>query len=412
MREPGSNLVARLTEHPYRIAVAVVFILAAIWFAARIVWPSAGRLTHGYGAYYSASRLLVTGAYSERVYEPDYFRALVRSDSDGEVEDIWSNPPPTLLMLAPIAGLNIRVARVVWTALNVFLLFGGLSLLIWTFAPRAPLAIWLLVFTLAMVFRPVIANFIFGQAYVLAFALLVLAVIGIHRRWDVAGGLSLGLALSLKLVGWPLGLLLIWLRRWRYLAVYAATVALFVLASIPLFGVASWQGFITFLPKMTGSPLICVTAYQTTRSWLCHVLAPEVLWQEAATLALPWYAAAILLAAGGLTLVLSLALADRQPMAAAGGLIAWGVLFAPLGEEYHQVVLLIPIVWLILAWWSGYPLSRATLILLGLALILYTAPFPINHPRLQQGWPALLAYPRLYAAWLVWLALILELRRE
>jgi hypothetical protein len=94
-------------------------------------------------------------------------------------------------------------------------------------------------------------------------------------------------------------------------------------------------------------------------------------------------------------------------MAAAGGLIAWGVLFAPLGEEHHQVVLLIPIVWLILAWWSGYPLSRATLILLGLALILYSVPFPINHPRLQQGWLALLAYPRLYGAWLVWLALVL-----
>ena len=184
-------------------------------------------------------------------------------------------------------------------------------------------------------------------------------------------------------------------------------VALLVLASIPLFGLASWRGFITFLPQITGSPLICVTAYQTTRSWLCHVLAPGVLWQEAATLALPWYAPVILVVAGGITLVLTLALANRQPMAAAGGLIAWGVLFAPLGEEHHQVVLLIPIVWLILAWWSGYPLSRATLILLGLALIFYTAPFPINHPRLQQGWLALLAYPRLYGAWLVWLALVL-----
>ncbi|HCB50257.1 MAG TPA: hypothetical protein DEP47_12235 [Chloroflexi bacterium] len=142
------------------------------------------------------------------------------------------------------------------------------------------------------------------------------------------------------------------------------------------------------------------------------MLAPEVLWQEAATLALPWYAAAILVAAGGVTLVLTLALTDRQPMAAAGGLIAWGVLFAPLGEEYHQVVLLIPIVWLILTWWSGQPLSRATLIVLGVALILYTVPFPINHPRLQQGWLALLAYPRLYGSWLVWLALILLARRR
>lgn len=400
-------MVVRLSERPYRVAMVVVFIMVAVWFAARIVGPAAGRLTHGFGAYYSASRLLVTGTYSERVYEPDYFRAVVRSDSQGEVEDIWPNPPPTTLMMAPIAGLDIRTARVVWTAINVILLFGGLSTLIWNFAPRAPMAVWLLIFTVGMVFRPVIANFVFGQAYVLVFALLVLAVIGIDRRWDITGGVSLGLALALKLVGWPLGFLLIWLQRWRYLAVYGATVALLVLASIPLLGLASWRGFFTFLPQITGSPLICVPAYQTTRSWLCHVLVLEVLWQEVATLALPWYAPVILVAAGVLTLVLTLALANRQPMAAAGGLIAWGVLFAPLGEEHHQVVLLIPIVWLILMWWSGYPLSRATLILLGLALIFYTVPFPINHPRLQQGWLALLAYPRLYGAWMVWLAILL-----
>jgi hypothetical protein len=94
-------------------------------------------------------------------------------------------------------------------------------------------------------------------------------------------------------------------------------------------------------------------------------------------------------------------------MAAAAALIAWGVLFAPLGEEYHQVVMLVPIIWLIGSWWSGYPIARVSLIFVMIALILYIVPFPLNHPRLQQGWLALLAYPRLYAAWLVWLSLIL-----
>jgi hypothetical protein len=408
LREPAPNLLLRLTERPFNLAVYAVFLIAAIWFMVRIVVPSGARLTHGFGAYYSASRLLYSGDYSERVYERDFFQALVLSDSFGEAEDIWSNSPANTLMLLPLAGLPIRTARELWTAVNVVLLICALSLLVWTLAPRAPLVLWLLIFTVALLFRPVISNFVFGQAYVLMFLLLVVAVIGIRRQGNVIGGLSLGLALSLKLVGWPLTFLLIWLRRWRYLAVYALTVILIALASLPIFGLTSWRGFIASLLEMTSSPLICVTAYQTTRSWLCHVLAPDILWQTAETLALPWFAMMLLIVAGAVALVLSLALASRERMAAAAALIAWGVLFAPLGEEYHQVVMLVPIIWLIVSWWSGYPIARVSLIFLMIALILYMVPFPINHPKLQQGWLALLAYPRLYAAWLVWLSVTLS----
>ncbi len=406
LREPAPNLLLRLTERPYNLLVYAVFLIVAIWFVARIAVPFGGRLTQGFG-YYSASRLLYSGDYSDRVYEREFFQALVLADSFGEAEDIWGNPPPNILMLLPLAGLPIRSARVVWTALNIVFLICALSLLIWAFAPRAPLVLWILIFSVALLFRPVISNFVFGQAYILMFLLLVLAVIGIQRQGNVIGGLSLGLALSLKLVGWPLTLLLIWLRRWRYLAVYALTVIFIALASLPIFGFSSWQAFYASLIKMTNSPLICVTAYQTTRSWLCHALAPDILWQNAETLSLPWFAPLLLIVAGAVALVLSLALVNQEPMAAAAALIAWGVLFAPLGEEYHHVVMLVPIIWLIGSWWSSYPIAWVSLVFLMIALILYIVPFPLNHPRLQQGWLALLAYPRLYAAWLVWLSLIL-----
>ncbi len=408
MRKPAPNLLLRLTERPYNYLIYAFFLIAAIWFVVRIAVPFGDRLTHGFGAYYSASKLLYTGEYSERVYEPDYFEAVVRADSVGEVGDIWLNPPPTTLLFLPIAGFSIHNARAIWTAINIFLLLLALTMLIRSFARGAPLVIWLLIFSLALLFRPVISNFIFGQGYILIFLLLAVAVVGIYRQKDISGGLSLGLAFSLKLVGWPLVFLLVWQRRWRYLVFTFSTIIFIVLASLPFFGLDSWRGFISFVSETSASPLNCVTAYQTTRSWLCHMLAPDVLWQAADSLTLPWFAPVILVVLGVVALVLSLSLANREPMAAAGALIAWGILFAPLGEEYHQVVLLIPIVWLILTWWSGRPLSWPSLILLTLALFLYMVPFPINHPRLQQGWLALLAYPRLYAAWLVWLTLILS----
>jgi hypothetical protein len=239
------------------------------------------------------------------------------------------------------------------------------------------------------------------------FLLLAISVVAIERRWPALGGVSLGAAVALKMIGWPLAILLFWLRRWRYLVILVATLAILALISLPLTGLASWLSFSDYLPQMLDSPLVCVTAYQTMRSWLCHLLLPQVMWQEVESQLLPWSAQVILSTTGFLMLFLSLFLARRQPTAAATALVVWGVIFAPLGEEYHQTVVLIPVIWLILLWWQGELSSRITLLPLGLALLLYFVPFPMNQPQLQQGWLAMLAYPRLYAAWLVWLAVMI-----
>jgi hypothetical protein len=391
-----------------RSATFLLFALTTAWFTAGVVVPAAGRLTFGFAAYYTASRLALHGDYSERVYEPDYFRAVVRADSDGRADDIWPNLPTTALMMLPIAGLPISAARILWTAANVLFLLAGLGLLVRAYGPRASLAVWLLVFTVAMLFRPVIANFRYGQAYLLTFLLLVLAVVAIGRRRDVVGGVGLGAALALKMTGWPLAILLLWRRRWGYLAAFAGTAALLALVLLPVTGLTSWRAFADYLPGFLNSPSVCATAYQTVRSWLCHVAMPQMVWQTAEALALPWTAQAIYWAAALGTLILSLRLARWRGSAAAAALVVWGVLFAPLGEEHHHTVVLIAVVWLILGWSRGDWRGRAGLVLLGLALVLYVVPFPLNHPRLQEGWAALLAYPRLYGAWLVWLAVQLS----
>jgi hypothetical protein len=396
-------------RHQY-LATASLFALAFAWFLITVAYPASRQQTHGFGAYYSAARLLGQGEISARIYDPAYFRPLVEADSGGRASDIYNaNPPTTSLLLWPFVRFDIETARAIWTGLSLLLLLAGVVLLVRAFAPQARAPITLFFSTIALLFRPVIDNFRFGQAYVLVFFLLAVATVAFQRRRPGAGGLALALALVLKTAGWPLLLLLLWLRRWRFLAWAVAGAGLILLFTLPLFPLSMWLRYARLLAEVTRSPLICVTAYQTTRSLFCHLFAPQTMWLEAPSLDLPAAAIATHAALGLSVLGMLLILARRRATAAFVGVIAWSVLFAPLGEQYHHTVMLIPAFWLLGTWSRGEGGNWPAYTSLIAGLIAYITPYPIFHPRLQSGWWALLAYPRLYGAWLILFALFLHL---
>jgi hypothetical protein len=74
---------------------------------------------------------------------------------------------------------------------------------------------------------------------------------------------------------------------------------------------------------------------------------------------------------------------------------------APLGEGYHYTLALPSL--LVASWyaWRARLGWRACGVLLVAALLL-GAPLPYQSPRLEAGWLALFAYPRVYGAYLLW----------
>lgn len=392
----------------FRLPVALsFFLLTLIWFIVTVAIPAAHQQTHGFGAYHTVAHLLAQGDISEAVYDPAVFRPLVEENTAGRASDIFNaNPPTTALMLWPLAGLAIDPARAVWTALNVLLLLAGIAILVRALAPEARPEVYFFLSALGLLFQPVKQNFIFGQAYVLVFVLLALTISAFHRRRPISGSVALATALLLKTAGWYLLPLLLWTRRWRFLIGTVTASALGMLLTLPLFPPAMWVSYIQLLPTVTRSPLICVTAYQTTRSFLCHLFRPQVVWTEAQTLDLPVPATLLFVTLALLALSAVLALATRRSTAAIAASVAWGIIFAPLGEQHHHVPLLIPAVWLILIWIRGEAPHKLVQVGLFLGLAAYIIPYPIFHPRLQNGWWALLAYPRLLGAWLIFLSLV------
>jgi hypothetical protein len=388
-----------------RLAAYLFFAAAALWFSLGVVRPAAERLTHGFGAYYAAARLLLDGRMSAQIYDPDYFRPLVRAATHGQAEDIFNaNPPTTTLLFAPLAPLTVEMARRVWMVLSALLLLAGLGLLVWVFGGRPFAPTLALVGGVGLLFQPVASNFEFGQAYALLFFLLSVATAAFVRQRDAVGGLALAVALLLKPAAAILLLVLLWVRRWRFIALTVGVAAATVLLTLPVFPLSMWRAYGQLLAEAGRGPWVCVTAYQTSRSLLCHLLRYDAFWNPQPVADAPWLATALYLLLGLVTLAAILALGRRRPVAAFVAAVAWSVLLAPLGEQYHHIPMLIPTTWLIVKWQHGRLPGQSARLALLLGVLLYVMPYPFLHPRLNEGWMALLAYPRLAAGWLILLA--------
>jgi hypothetical protein len=96
-------------------------------------------------------------------------------------------------------------------------------------------------------------------------------------------------------------------------------------------------------------------------------------------------------------------------------LIPLSIVLLPVAEEHHFVILLIPIFSLIDDLRQHPPAAGGLsldYIWLGIALCLLVVPIRYDDLALSVGWWALLAYPRLYGAWLIWLVALRRMTTE
>ena len=88
--------------------------LAAMVLAVFAVF-SAGSMTHGFVAYYAASRLLVSGQLGPIAYDDRWFGEKVQQFTASSVREIFTPNPPTMALMAlPVAGLDPQAARMIW----------------------------------------------------------------------------------------------------------------------------------------------------------------------------------------------------------------------------------------------------------------------------------------------------------
>jgi Glycosyltransferase family 87 len=144
----------------------------------------------------------------------------------------YVTPPPVAWMLQPLVGTDARVQLLV--VIGVLQL--SLAVFLVTTLRAAAVKDWQLAALLVLVtigFEPVTGNFDEGQVNLVLLALSGVWLLGwvAGDRWW--GGAAVGAAVAIKLLQAPLGLLLLWGRRWRMVAWAALAGAALWLLAVP-----------------------------------------------------------------------------------------------------------------------------------------------------------------------------------
>lgn len=384
---------------PARLGLWLLILLLALRFAF-FVADAAARPSNGFVAYYVAARLVKDGADVGRFYDDAWFRSAIARYGPA-VNDIYNvSPPTTALLLLPLAGFSYAGARSVWTLFNLVCLVGVGVWLMWQSDLRG---LWVPSFAVLMLaYQPLYANFAQGQAYVLLLAWLVVAWYGYRHQRAWLLGISLGLMLVFKTAGVLLWPLLLIRRRWRALVWGTLTVLVVSLASLPWLGLGTWRTYFRLLPRLSAQPEMAVTAYQTQLSFFRHLFTFDERWNPAPLLHAPalgtWLPRLGIAAVAGISAYAAYT-TDRDDLAFAAFAVAT-VLLSPVSLDYHYTLLLLPIA-ILVAWVQERAWSWPAFVL-GISAILIAADLPYQSPRLAAGALALLAYPKLYGAFLLW----------
>jgi hypothetical protein len=166
-----------------------------------------------------------------------------------------------------------------------------------------------------------------------------------------------------------------------------------------------------------------VTAYQTTASWIHHLLKFDERYGPQPLVDLPWLAGPLTTLVTLLLVAAAVAagwLVSRELPTAQGRLLRFGMLSAlmiplqPVGEEHSFVLLLPATLTALVVAVDAEPGTRRGLLVTSAALgaALLAVPMPFWDAALTPGWRALLAYPKLYGALFIAMSLAVALAAE
>jgi len=164
---------------------------------------------------------------------------------------LYEHPPFEALAFSPIAGLSFRSAYLIWGIVNASVWL----LTIWMLRPYLPrpredlgyISLWLL-------FAPLGIALYQGQSSLFLLALYSITFVNLAENHEILAGAVLGFGLVKLQFVLPFAFIFLLLRKWRFIAGFAATAIFLGLLSLSAVGWQGILGYVHFLREIGSNP--------------------------------------------------------------------------------------------------------------------------------------------------------------
>jgi hypothetical protein len=398
-----------MTSFSSRASKILMLVALAAFVLLKGVVPALSKIDADFPGYFTAARIVIDGQDTRRLYDDDWFREQIRRyglESAKNPGKFAPFPPPTALLLVPIARCEPLTALRIVTAVSVLCIIASIVLLARILAWR-PLdsALFILSSGLAIV-----GGLRFGQPYILISTFCILGFYLYREKRPWLAGICLGLFVPIKYFPVIFLAYFAFQREWKVLMGGAVAIACVGLVSV---GVLGWEVHQTFLSvfeshltgrlslQNQGVPFTAV--YQSFDTLFDRLFVFDPVRNPRPLLAAPLLGTLTLITVKGSILLVAVAtmvkfarartLNTAAPYIGILGVLV--LLIAPATATYTCVLLWLPVALLIdyfLAEGARTPayFVLATYVLIGFIPYNYTYPFE------GRGGLTVFAYPRLF----------------
>jgi hypothetical protein len=145
--------------------------------------------------------------------------------------------PVMILLFIPLSFLSLGNAIVTWFVIELTLL-GAISYMLtilWSGKGNIPGSI--LIFLISLAWYPVMVDLLYGQLTILLTALILAALLALHKDKKILAGVFLGFSMAVKMYTWPLILYFAIKKDWRTFIISCLTFIGFNLTAIIVLGI-------------------------------------------------------------------------------------------------------------------------------------------------------------------------------
>ncbi len=355
--------------------VCIVFIVLSVDFS-----------LHDFGNYYFGGYFLKNGLFGKSIYYPASFSfEIARLGFGNYFLSYAPNSPFIAIIFFPLAFLDPALAKFVFNTASLFLFIVSLKRL----SKTCGLPALSLFFIPVIFFIPLRNGFLFGQLYLLIFALISEGFVAYKNQkwWFVA--LFWALATMIKILPAFLLFFLLFKKQYRPFVYFIFSLLILLLVSIFLTGWDIWEFYFTNILWRSGAGEIAgkfVDNYQSvlmfTKRILLYdnILNPNGLWHD------PGLVKVVNAGVGAFFIAASALVTKRikNDLLAIGMWLLSAIVYSPYGSTYQMILLLFlffgivklraPFAIKLVLW------SLITLINFG--YVYSTFSFPFNYSRL------------------------------